>query len=355
MSRKKHIFYALMMFVLTFILIFVGNRLTKKEYSNELISETAFYFDTFITIQVYDCKDNYNNNVESREDLIELIDNALALCGKYEMVFSKTNINSELYKLNNSSKENIKISKELYDIIDKSLYYSKLTDGKFDVTISKLSDVWNFKKERVPDELMIFHKLRSVDYNNIALTDINDNYYITLKNDTEIDLGGIAKGYIADKLKFYLTKNGISSGIINLGGNIVVIGDKPNHSDYNIGIQEPFSDDGTSICSVNVSDKSVVTSGVYERMFEKDGVLYHHIIDPDTGYPSDSGLYSATIISDKSVDGDALSTICVLLGASDAIELINSIDGVECILVTEDYELILSEGLNKQGKVISLN
>ncbi len=355
MSRKKHIFYALMMFVLTFILIFVGNRLTKKEYSNELISETAFYFDTFITIQVYDCKDNYNNNVESREDLIELIDNALALCGKYEMVFSKTNINSELYKLNNSSKENIKISKELYDIINKSLYYSKLTDGKFDVTISKLSDVWNFKKERVPDELMIFHKLRSVDYNNIALTDINDNYYITLKNDTEIDLGGIAKGYIADKLKFYLTKNGISSGIINLGGNIVVIGDKPNHSDYNIGIQEPFSDDGTSICSVNVSDKSVVTSGVYERMFEKDGVLYHHIIDPDTGYPSDSGLYSATIISDKSVDGDALSTICVLLGASDAIELINSIDGVECILVTEDYELILSEGLNKQGKVISLN
>lgn len=352
MKRIKHLVYAIMMLFITVLLIFIGTQLSKTKYSNSLITKSGFYLDTYITIKVYDSQENYNDTIVTKNDLTDLIEHTLNLCYKYELIFSKTNSNSELYKLNESTEPKVRISKDLYQVLEKALYYSELCEGKFDVTVANLTNLWDFKNSVVPSDEDISNTLYSVDYKNISLSEYNGNYYIT-KNSSKIDLGGIAKGYIADKLKDYLCNNGVESGIINLGGNTIVLGDKPNHSEYNIGIQTPFEKTGKYMCTVQIKDKSIVTSGVYERMFELNDTLYHHILDPDTGYPASTDIYSATIISDKSIDGDALSTTCVLLGTENALKLINSIDGIECVIISNTNEIILSKGLDISNKVIS--
>lgn len=154
-----------------------------------------------------------------------------------------------------------------------------------------------------------------------------------------IDLGAIAKGYIADQVKTYLKKQGIKHAIINLGGNVDVIGTKPDGSKYNIGIQKPFDESGEAITSVQLKDQTVVTSGIYERYFKKNGKLYHHILDPRTGYPCENNLYSVSIITDSSTKADALSTTCFLLGYEKGMELIQSMDGVEAIFITDDEKV----------------
>ena len=173
-----------------------------------------------------------------------------------------------------------------------------------------------------------YHSVK-VDGNTVTLTD----------PEAKIDLGGIAKGYIADKLKEYLKNQGVEHALINLGGNMLALGGRPDGSDFRIGIQEPFAADGTVLTNLSISDKSVVSSGNYERYFEKDGIIYHHILDPDTGYPVQNNLYQVTIISDSSVQGDALSTTCYALGLEAGMELIQNTDGVEAVFVTDDLEV----------------
>ena len=145
---------------------------------------------------------------------------------------------------------------------------------------------------------------------------------------------------MADYLKDYLISEGVESALINLGGNILTLGSKPDGTSFNLGIQKPFDKQGTAITSVKVTDSSVVSSGIYERYFEVDNTLYHHILDTTTGYPCDNNLLGVTILSEKSVDGDALSTSCFVLGLDDGVKLIKSLEGVEAIFITEDYELI---------------
>lgn len=345
MKNKKYIIAAMIMVILTIALIFVQKHLNTNKYTGEIISKTAFYLDTFVTVQVYNCEENYSATIRNTDEMTELVEKAVNLCDKYELVFSKTNANSEVYNFNNGDKTDVEISKELYDVIEKSLYYSKLSDGKFDITISKLVDVWNFKNETVPDSVTISDVLETVNHENITIYEKNDKYYLTVSGESELDFGSIAKGYIADKIKEFLVDNGINSGMINLGGNMIAIGNKPDGSEYTIGIQKPFANDGELIGSVNVNNKSVVTSGIYQRMFEHEGKIYHHIIDSESGYPADTGIYSATIIAEMSVDADALSTVCVLLGKDKSIELINSMDGVECIIVDDNFHMYYSDGL----------
>lgn len=160
-----------------------------------------------------------------------------------------------------------------------------------------------------------------------------------------IDLGAIAKGYIADRLKDFLVENQVTSATIDLGGNILCVGDKPDGSAFRIGIRQPFGDQGSPMLVVPVSGWSVVTSGIYERYFEEDGTLYHHILNPSTGYPCENNLLSVTILSEHSVDGDALSTTCFSLGLSDGMALIDSLDEIYAVFVTDDYNIHYSEGL----------
>ena len=163
-----------------------------------------------------------------------------------------------------------------------------------------------------------------------------------------INLGAIAKGYIADKMKDYLLEEGVESAIIDLGGNVLCVGQRPDGSPFRIGVQMPFADRSETAAVMEISDKSVVSSGIYERYFEQDGVLYHHILNPSTGYPYENDLVSVTIISDESVDGDGLSTTCFALGLDKGMELINSLPDVQAVFITEDYQLHYSEDFENQ-------
>ena len=166
---------------------------------------------------------------------------------------------------------------------------------------------------------------------------------MTLPAGMEIDLGGIAKGYIADRLKEYLLSEGVTSAIINLGGNTLCIGSKPTNEAFQIAIKKPFSDQNEVLEIASITDQSLVTSGIYERGFEENGIWYHHILDPTDGYPNDTDLISASIQSDLSVDGDALSTICMSLGSEKAQEFLLNYPGVKAWLVLRDESVICVE------------
>ena len=302
----------------------------------EAVSKTDFYFDTVVTITLYG-----NQNVK-------YIDECFSICEMYENLLSRTKENSEISLINDNRNTYVNVSDDTIDIINKGLYYSDLSKGKFDITLGALSDLWDFESDDpvIPSESDIRKNIAFVDYKKVI---VDDNKVMLSSDGAKLDLGGIAKGFIADKLKQYLESKGITSGIIDLGGNILLLGSKPDNTDYNIAIKKPFGKSGENSAVVITSDKSIVSSGNYERYFYKDNVLYHHILDTSTGYPVNNNLMSVTIISDSSTDGDGLSTSCFALGIDDGMELIESIDNVEAVFIDDDYNIHLSSGLKDDG------
>ncbi|KLU73826.1 MAG: hypothetical protein RHS_0301 [Robinsoniella sp. RHS] len=293
--------------------------------SREPISKQGFLLDTVIQITLYDTGNE------------SLLDESFAVCEKYEQLLSKTVATSDVSRINQAEGKPVTVSDETIALIQKSLTYSELSDGAFDITIAPLSSLWDFKdKKTIPDSQDIEKAKNLVDYHTIS---ISGNTVTLLNPKASIDLGAIAKGYIADKIKDYLVSKNVKSGLINLGGNVLTIGTKPDGSAWNIGIQKPFDEQNAAITSVHLSDESVVTSGVYERYFKQDGVIYHHILDAKTGYPFQNGLLGVTIISEQSVDGDALSTTCFALGLQKGMELIRSLPDIDAIFITDDYQL----------------
>lgn len=296
------------------------------------LSKSGVYLDTVITVTLY----------ETEEESI--LDHCLSLCESYEALFSRTMEGSDVYRINHADGQPTQVNSETAQLIEKAISYSNISDGAFDCTIAPLSSLWDFKNNpgQVPSQEEIEAARSLVDYRTIQVSQNT----VTLKNPgAAIDLGGIAKGYIADRLKDYLTSQGITSALINLGGNVLTIGSKPDGSPWNIGIQKPFDERNTSIASLKVTDQSLVTSGIYERYFTVGQTVYHHLLDPATGYPADTGLSSVTILSDDSIDGDALSTSCFVLGIDKGMELIESLPGVEALFVTSEDELLYSSGL----------
>ena len=290
------------------------------------LTYTDMLFDTVIKIQILDPADE------------SILDGLKKLCEKYDTMFSATNTDSELYKLNHANGQPFTVSSETANLIQEGIHYSELSGGAFDLTIEPVSALWDSKADKptVPSSDAIAQAVSHVDYTKV---DIQDNTVTLEDPEAGIDLGAIAKGYIADQVKTYLKKQGIKHAIINLGGNVDVIGTKPDGSKYNIGIQKPFDESGEAITSVQLKDQTVVTSGIYERYFKKNGKLYHHILDPRTGYPCENNLYSVSIITDSSTKADALSTTCFLLGYEKGMELIQSMDGVEAIFITDDEKV----------------
>ena len=204
--------------------------------------------------------------------------------------------------------------------------------------------MWDFVSDEkiVPDDAALKNALPLVNYENVTLEGDQIRF---AKDGMGLDFGAIAKGYIADQIKEFLISKGVESAIIDLGGNTLCIGEKPDGSPFHIGIQKPFAERSETIAALEINDKSVVSSGIYERYFEKDGNFYHHILNPKTGYPYDNSLISVTIISDKSVDGDGLSTTCFALGLEKGMELINSLPDVQAVFITDDYILSLPKPL----------
>lgn len=299
----------------------------------------GFYFDTVVEISIY-C--NCNNGEY-------ILRKAFDLCKYYEVLLSKTKKGSDIYNVNNSGMDGFNVHNETLNIINRSIYYSKLSQGNFDISVQPLLKLWNFKSEKkiIPNQKDIDENLKLVNYKNIV---INRKNVRLKKNGMSIDLGGIAKGYIGNKLKEYLISEGISSGIINLGGNVLCIGKKDNGENFKIGIQKPFSERGEVLGVLEICDKSVVSSGIYERFFEKENKVYHHIINPKSGKPFETDLLQVTIISDDSMDGDALSTIALSFGEREGLDLINSIDGVEGIFINKDGNIRFTENFHQYCK-----
>lgn len=291
---------------------------------------TDTLFDTVISVQIFDSVD---------EDVLKGCEK---LCKKYDSMFSNKIEDSEISRINSAGGNPVEVSKETIKLIKKGIYYSEMSDGAFDITIAPVSSLWDFKAETpsVPSPEAIAEAVSHVNYENII---IRDNTVKLADPQAGIDLGAIAKGYIADRIKDYLEEEGVRHAMINLGGNVLAMGSKLDGSDYNIGVQKPFDETGEPITSVKISDKSVVTSGIYQRYFKADGKIYHHILDPNTGYPCENNLYSVTILTDSSLTADALSTTCFLLGYDRGMKLINQLDNVDAVFITNDNQIHYSK------------
>ena len=248
----------------------------------------------------------------------------------------------------------MKLSKDTITLLNRGIYYSEISNGAFDISVEPITSLWNFgsKDQHVPDPEELKKAVSLVGYKNILLT---DNEATLTKEGMGIDLGAIAKGFIADRMKDFLLEQGVKSAIINLGGNVLCVGSKPSGEAFKIGIQKPYEQYSETIAVMEIKDKSVVSSGIYERAFVEDGVNYHHILNPSTGYPYDNNLLSVTIVSDASVDGDGLSTTCFALGLDQGLELINSLENTYAAFITKDGTLHYSEGFLENIPVSETN
>lgn len=329
---KKTLKKILSCFFITILLSFTLSGCSPNK--NTRYDKTGTYFDTVITITLYDA------------DQVPLIDNCFEMADHYEKLFSRTIPDSDVSRINAAHGEFVTVDEETIELIEYGLHYCELSEGRFDITIGALSDLWDITNNPgiIPEEEDIQNALNTVGYQNLIIE--GDQAALT-NGDAKLDLGGIAKGYIADKMKEYLQSEGVTSGMINLGGNVLTIGDKPDGSRYSVAVQKPFDEMNSALAVLQVSDQTVVSSGIYERYFELDDKIYHHILDTTTGYPVENNLLGVTIICDKSVDGDGLSTTCFSLGLEDGMKLIESMDDTEAVFITDDYELHCSSGIGK--------
>lgn len=362
LSHSRFFYLILCTVLVCPMLLFTGcGNITDADTSttgNQPISISSIKLNTAVQITIYDSQDK------------ALLDDCLALCDKYELIFSRTNEKSELYKLNHRKDTSDKdpnadgqttpypvsgtadtwhISEDLAALLSEGLDITRESDGAFDIAIAPLTSLWDFtaKDPKVPDDAAIQKALPLCSSDGVTI----DGQDITLpSDDIQFDVGAIAKGYIADRLKDFLVKKGVKSAIINLGGNVLCIGSKPDGTPFKVGIQKPFADRNETEAVMNITGKSVVSSGIYERCFKQDGKLYHHILNPQTGYPYDNGLISVTIISDQSVDGDALSTTCFALGLEDGLKFAEK-KGVQAVFITEDYKLHYTDGFRDEINV----
>ena len=293
------------------------------------LSEVGFYLDTVITLTAY-------------TENGQILKDALEECGRYESVLSRTVEGSDVWRINHAEGRPVEVSDDTIAILKCAEKISQLSDGAFDVTIAPVSTLWDFRSEnpKLPDSEVIARAAALVDYSQMK----TEGNTVILPAGMMIDLGGIAKGYIADRIKEYLESRGVKHAILSFGGNIVAIGKKPDGSDWKVGIQDIDKPTGEHMLVSRNSGGSTVTSGIYERGFDLNGVRYHHLLSSETGWPVQNELASVTIFSQSSMEGDALSTTAFVLGTEEGLKLIESLDGTEAVFITRDRKVISSTG-----------
>ena len=327
----------LLIFILIFIVVtisFTGCTISKK---NNISTRTEFLMDTVITLKIYDGQNK------------KAIDKAIERLKEIENRMSKTIDTSDISLINkNAGIKPVKVNEDVYYVIEKAKSFAEISEGAYEPTIGPLVELWNItgtdeKRQSMPSKEEIEEKKDLVDYNDLIL--MEDNQVYLKRKGMKLDLGGIVKGYAADEVKRIFLENGVKSAIIDLGGNIYVLGKNPSGEYWKIGIQDPFTFKENYIGILNIRDSSIVTSGDYERFFVYKGERYHHIIDVKTGYPSKNEVSAVSIISDKSIDGDALSTALFVMGVEEGSKLIKSLEDIDAIFITKEKEIIIPERL----------
>lgn len=310
------------------------------------ISKTGFYFDTIINITIYD----------SNSETDTILSDCMLLCQKYENLFSKTKKDSDIYRINHSLGKETIVDEETIALLKEAVAFSEKCNGVIDPTVGALTNLWAIGTDSftIPREDDIIFALSTIDYGNIEINPQNNSVKL-LNQNTQLDLGCIAKGYIADRLKKMLIENGVNSAIINLGGNVLCIGTKDN-SKFKVGIKNPKNTSSSPVTVVmldgNGPDAGVVSSGNYERTNTINGIVFHHIfslktglpvgiIKTENGYCDDSNLAEVSVISASSVLGDELSTLCFILGYDES-----------CKFLKDNYPNIKAIFINKEGKII---
>lgn len=286
---------------------------------------TWFAFDTVNTVSFF-----YPNS-EPIKDLLEI-------SRRSERFFNKFREGSDIWNINHAHGHPVRVSGATEDIIRLACRYSVLTDGAFDISIGSVNWLWDFKSElpSVPDMDSLTRCAQKVNFRQIQIGD----GFVQVPEGMQLDLGGIAKGYIADRMADCLRGYGVCSGMLNLGGNVFVIGDKPDGSHWQVGIRSPANPEDGLCAVLFVSDSSIVTSGIYERSFQLDGACLHHILNVHTGEPIQNDIASVTVVSSTSAYGDALSTASICLGMEESISCLKHIPDVEALFVSRSGKQI---------------
>ena len=323
--KKSNSLFLAVLLLATFLLC--GSCSAEKDLPK--LTEVGFYLDTVITLTAY-------------TENGQILKDALEECGRYERMLSRTVEDSDIWRINHADGVPVEVSDDTIAILQCAKKISDLSGGAFDVTIAPVSTIWDFTSGTavLPDAEEIAKAAELVDYTRLNL----DGNTVTLPAGMMIDLGGIAKGYIADRVKAYLEKRGVKHAILSFGGNIVAIGTKPDGTAWKVGIQDIDKPTGEHMLVARNTGGSTVTSGIYERGFTLDGVRYHHLLSAETGWPVQNELASVTIFSESSMEGDALSTAAFVLGAEDGMKLIDSLEGIEAVFIFRDRTVVYSSG-----------
>ena len=304
---------------------------------------TDFSLGTVITITLY--SGNRNANAQLVEHLF-----AYARDAEVQMSTSEEDYDdSELLRVNNAAGIHPSVvSPRTFAVVAEGIRLSQLTNGDFEVAIWPLTRLWNFARLSDTQELPMPHHIHNaiplLKHTDIVLDSTESTIFLTRKG-MGIDVGGVAKGWIGDYFKSYLQDNGVDAALIDIGGNIITVGTREDGEQWKIGIQDPHAEQGTIVGVLSLEGGTVVTSGNYERYVDIDGVRYHHIIDPRSGFPVDNGLSSVTVVTQKSAYADALSTALYVQGVEKGYEFVNSLANTEAMFITSDNKIILTPAL----------
>ena len=308
------------------------------ETAAESETRTVYAMDTVMNLTVYG--ENAAAALESAEKELHTLD---------EAVLSRTAEGSELYALNTSNGETVEYGADdiLPALIETALTISDATDGAFDPTLAPVLDAWGFTKDerRVPSADELKELLSHTGCGKVALEKTADGWTVTLLDGAQLDLGGIAKGYAAGRVRTILREAGVTSAIISLGGNVAAVGKKPDGSAWTVGLQDPDRPEAY-FGTVSIEDACVVTSGAYQRYFEENGVCYHHILAPHPGCPAESGVKSVSVVAQDDTLADALSTALFVMGLDAGAEFQKSSGlSFEAVFVTDDNTVWITPGL----------
>lgn len=339
--KKRSIFIIILIVVLILLTGCQKSNQNNTNLSKEK-TESSYLMDTLVKMKVYGV------------DAKVVIDKSFSRMRDIENEMSRNIDTSEVSKINqNAGTGWVKVNPDTFAVIKKAYHYAELTSGKFDPTIGPLVSLWGIgtSKAAVPSDVELRKAKELVNYKWLELDNKNKRVKL-IKENMKLDLGAIAKGYAADEVRDITSNHNIKSAFVNLGGNVLVIGGKPDGSFWKIGIQDPREARGSVMASLEMKDKTIVTSGNYERYFKEDGQIYHHILNPETGRPTRNNLLSVSIITNNSFDADAISTSAFILGKRKGMEFIENMDDLEAIFIKDNLDVYLTSGLIGKVKIL---